>query len=264
MSSVYKDTIAGRPVQGSVNPTTGQVYVWDDVDGRWEPGSVSSYGSVTIEDGTQRVSFWDWFEVLWEIGSSVSTGYEQAGSTGENAFATGDATTGKRYVRTSNSTVTGDRSGLRTAVTNPRLIRSAENPNFKILVLLGVAPVGGTQDAYCGLRLNETTGLQDGIYFRATDAGNWFLVCRNSGVESTVDMSVAPSSTLKLLEFKITSDGASVQGYVNGVSTGAAITTNIPTALLIPMFFVDNRAATVTTAFEIRAYGWGWETDLIA
>ncbi len=67
----------------------------------------------------------------------------------------------------------------------------------------------------------------------ATVKGNWTLVCRNAGTETTVDLGVTAGTAKQLLEFRITNNGAKVQAYVNGTPTGAAITTNIPTGLLI-------------------------------
>ena len=63
-------------------------------------------------------------------------------------------------------------------------------------------------------------------------------------------------ATPLLLEFRITGDGASVQGYVNNVATGAAITTNIPTNTLVCAGSVVC-TVNITTAGEVSLHGWG-------
>lgn len=228
-------------------------------DATWAEAPASGYDAITSNAATQRTSFWDNFDALGPYFSSYAYPYDFNATTPWTTAA--NATSGRTEAQVTTNTTTGSRGGIQaSSVFKPR---AAENWHFKVLLYQSVAPAGGTQDVYAGFRSGNSTGLQDGIYFRATNAGNWFLVCRSGGVESTVDMGVAPSSTLLLLEFRISGDGASVQGYLNGTLTGSAITTNIPTATLNPMILTDNRAAGVATARIMKARGWGWKGDLI-
>lgn len=217
------------------------------------------FDAIQSAAATQRTAFWDDFDGAYGYAGDPWR-YAWSGTTPWTTAA--NSTTGRTELSIGTTTTTGAVGGISAnTVFKPR---SAENWHFKSLTFQVTAPVGGTQDVYTGFRNNNSTGLQDGIYFRATDAGNWFLVCRSGGVESTADMGVAPSSTLVLLEFRISGDGASVQGYVNGTLTGSAISTNIPTGTLQVVTMTDNRAATVTTARSMRLRGWGWKGDLIA
>ena len=82
-----------------------------------------------------------------------------------------------------------------------------------------------------GLR-NVTVALDttDGIYFRVDSgagAANIFGVVRKDGSETIIDLGVNGSSELTLA-FRKHRD--SVQFYVNGVETGAAVTADIPVA----------------------------------
>ncbi len=74
----------------------------------------------------------------------------------------------------------------------------------------------------------------DGIFWRythGTNSGFWQLVCRNNGSESVINTTVAPVTTgFQKLEITVNAAGTSVSGAIDGVSVGAPITTNIPTA----------------------------------
>jgi hypothetical protein len=213
---------------------------------------------------SQRSPFWDGFDTA-AGGVSSNPRYANVGTAGT---FTANGTTGRTHWVAAAVTTTGGFSGLRT-VASTFTPRSAENWQFKAIVLrsqAGVVDATGVIDLYAGFRANFTSGLQDGIYFRSTQTtsgtGNWFLVCRSGGSESTVDMGIAPSATPKLLEFRITGGGASVQGYVDGVLTGAAIATNIPSGLQNVTLLVNNRTANVTTGAIIEGLGIGWKGDL--
>ena len=145
-------------------------------------------------------------------------------------------------------------------------VRAAEDPQFKCFVQAVTTPVGGTVVYYFGFRLNATTGAQDGIYIRVTNNGNFFLVCRNAGVETTSNLLEGVTSTLKELEVRVSSAGTSVRAFINGVAAGSAITTNIPTAILTVVgVMIDNEAVTVTTCAVLDLYwGLGVKVDIIA
>lgn len=205
-------------------------------------------------------TYWDGFE-----GRAVSTftdRYASAATAG--AIGTDDATglsTGHPRWLSADVTAVGIASGMEFG---PSLVCVASDDwSFKALMRQRTAPVGGTVDYYVGFRDASTSGLTDGIYFRSTNAANWFLICRSAGVETTVNMGAAPGATRQLLEFRITGDGTSVQGYLNNLLTGSAITTNIPTGFISGrrvVCYVDNRAATVTTSARLELWGWGLQS----
>lgn len=218
----------------------------------------SNFKTVVLNTAAQSLEFWDNFD-----GYTGLAGQNRYVANSVNPQFIVDATTGRSKYRSSETSLTvGFKAELVANLTfTPR---AAENWAFKVLIGEVTAPVGGTVDVYAGFRADLTTGQSDGIYFRSSNSGNWFLVCRSAGVETTVDMGVSFSATVLLLEFRISSDGASVQGYLNGTLTGAAITTNIPAGLMRVTVSKDNRVATVTTAVVFDVLGWGWKGDMIA
>ena len=228
--------------------------------------SIAPYDLVTSASSRQRVSHWDDFDGRNETASGTTTAcppwYIISNGGGVTTDFVAHAVTGRTCYRINTGAGAGAVSYL--AARSTFTPRSAENPWFKALLDQLTAPVGGTQDYYAGFRSGAASGLSDGIYFRSTNAGNWFLVCRSAGIETTVDMGVAPSTTLILVELRVSHDGAKVQGFLDSVPVSAAITTNIPTGLLNPIIMHDNRAATVTTAGQIRCFGIGWKMDPVA
>lgn len=218
------------------------------------------YQSVVTAAATQRLAYWlsdDLQQTCYLLGGNVAVTRQGQ-----------DATTGRDFFRTGSTTTAGQTSyielGQDTNGFQFRTMRAAENIHFKALVRQQTAPVGGTVDYYAGFRLDAVSGQSDGIYLRSTNAGNWTLVCRNIGVETTSSLGTAPSGTLLLLEIQVSADGTSVRGYLNGTAQGSAITTNIPTGLLKPMIMMDNRAGVVTTSGVIDCYGFGWIADAVA
>ena len=212
---------------------------------------------------TQRVGFLDDFSGL--TGAATTDRYRLVGS----AEFANDGTHGRTYLTTFTETVAGNssfgvRNGDGAAPSTGMKGRAAENPSMKFLLREWTAPVGGTQDYLLGLVEGDPAGasLLDGIYFRATvPSGNWFLVCRDAGVESTVDMGIAPTTSYILLEFRVSDNGTIVSGYYNNTLIGS-ITTNIPTNILTgPYVAHHNRAATVTTAGRIACFVLGVMSD---
>ena len=229
---------------------------------------VSEYGSIVSPKAKQRIGHWEDFSGFagTTSGGVVNVNrYRIFSSTALTAFVM-DTTTGKTYFITGNQTAVLGNSGIFVGDGNVNLkLRAAENPWMKFLLSQNTAPVGGTQEAVAGLWNDVVTidaTMDDGIYFSSTNGGNWFLVCRSTTTTS-VDLGIAPSSTLILLEFRVSNDGGKVQAYYNNAAVGAAITSNIPTGLLFPTVLHYNRVLTVTTAEIIRCYGFGWQQDLL-
>lgn len=233
---------------------------------------LSEYDRIKSPLAAQKLSFWDAFnlDAFAATNTRNANGYTVTGSGGTNTIAIqGDATTGHNNALTAPSTTLAHVISLvwGEAGADRPSVRAAENPWFKTLLRQQTAPVGGTQDDYSGFigtnAAGLVTGLQDGIYFRRTGTGNWFLVCRST-TETTLDMGVAATSTMILLEFRGRNDGGQVDGYYNGQFVGS-IRATIPTALfLIAPIHHDNRAGVVTTAGQMRCFGWGFKRDAVA
>lgn len=88
----------------------------------------------------------------------------------------------------------------------------------------------------------------NGIYFQllggATPDTNWHLVTANAGARTRRDTGIAYSTGGWIrLGFKVNAAGTSVQAYVNGVSAGAPITTDIPTSAIGPILKNDALAS---------------------
>lgn len=211
-----------------------------------------------------QFSFYD--EFITGISSTAVINYKYNFSPGGSA--SGVDSNGQTYIILGGSTTALAVLYLATIVAvggSNFSFKNTQNPSFKGVINQAQASSGGTVESILGLLIKSaytTTGQQDGIHFRSVNNANWFLVSRSGGTETTVDMGIAPSTTIICLEFVVSSSGTSIQGYVNGVSTGVAITTNIPTALLIPVCRVNNRAATVTTTVNLSLYAWAWKGTL--
>ena len=100
-------------------------------------------------------------------------------------------------------------------LTNNRSIVMARNPNSDANLdrLIGYASVVG-----------DVTP-NDGVMFRAVGAGNWFAVCREGGVETVVDTTLAPDATNRKFEIRQVIDEA-VVFLIDGV-VRAQINTNV-------------------------------------
>jgi len=70
-----------------------------------------------------------------------------------------------------------------------------------------------------------TVDPANGIFVRGAAAGNYFAVCRAGGVETTLDLGIAPSVAFRVFKFAITA--AAVTVFVDGVQKGV-IAANIP------------------------------------
>jgi len=96
---------------------------------------------------------------------------------------------------------------------------------------------GGVQGVtHIGLHDAPNSAVEpvDGCYFRSTDGGNWFAVCRSNNVETAVDTGIAPVlDTYLFHRVTVNSAGTSVDLKIYD-ATGTqidtrTITTNIPT-----------------------------------
>jgi hypothetical protein len=205
-------------------------------------------------------AFWDNFDTINPAGVSTANPYNYtwaASGTGSGVSAGGDSTDGGAIMQVIAGTANGNYSTM--YANNVRLLNT-KLLAFAARVRLNEVPSGGAIESSVGAMLSpNSSGQVDGIYFRTVSGGNWFFVCRSGGSETTRDLGVAPAAgTYFFLEFRISGSGTSVQAYLNGAATGAAITTNIPTAALIPAMRDNCRGAGATARASLRNYGWGW------
>lgn len=88
----------------------------------------------------------------------------------------------------------------------------------------------------------------NGVYFEYVGGDtNWFLTANNGGTKTRRDTTFAVVNT-NWVHLKMTKTGASIQANINGSDLGAAITTNIPTAVLNPVFKADSDATELQVA----------------
>jgi hypothetical protein len=108
---------------------------------------------------------------------------------------------------------------------------------------------------YAGLGVGDTGSAYNGIYFSYNDnvnSGNWVCTCEASGVTTTINTTVAPStSSFFNLGFTVNASATSVEFFINTVSQGT-ITTHIPTgttnADLDPTLSIVQSAGTIAAS----------------
>lgn len=80
-----------------------------------------------------------------------------------------------------------------------------------------------------------------GMYFRATDTGNWYAVT-NGGSETATDTGVAQATAFKRFEIRTNSTGTSTTFYIDGTLV-ATHTTNLPSTALKAVFYIKTTAS---------------------
>lgn len=231
-------------------------------------GASTPYDSATI-GGIQHTLGGDFQGRVATINSSERYVSIATGTPPGTPVFSANATNGFTQVALGNGTATqGDVQGIRFSSTfTPR---SAEDWRFKAFInqstAFAIATNGDEIDVEVGLLSSVATGAQDGIFLRykvtraggVNTTGNWFAVARSAGTETTRDLGAPPSATTQLPEFVISSAGTSIQGYLDNILTGAAITTNIPSGLLIPVCRVDYRTVGggATPAGTVNLLDW--------
>lgn len=122
---------------------------------------------------------------------------------------------------------------------------------------------GAADRFFVSLGLGDTTNdtsATNGVYFFYQDnvnSGNWRAVCVSGGVATNLNSSIAADTSFHRFLIDINAAGTSVSFSIDGVSLGAAITTNIPTTTL--MYFqarnVNQGASTgATKALSIDTF----------
>jgi hypothetical protein len=113
--------------------------------------------------------------------------------------------------------------------------------NF-VLNLITLSTIGNRYTVYFGLTNNSSSVVgvpSEGVYFTYNDninSGNWVRNCTAGGITTSVNTSIAATTSYVNLGMVINAAGTSVSFTINGVSAGSAIVTNIPTASINPVF----------------------------
>ena len=117
-----------------------------------------------------------------------------------------------------------------------------------------ISPLSNGTDRYI-LRIGfgDTAGadLVNGAYVEYSDninSGNWVYKTASSSVRTTVNSTTSVTSGWHNVQVNVNAVGTSIAFLIDGVSLGAAITTNIPTAPLTPFVDVVHDAGTIAVA----------------
>ncbi len=120
---------------------------------------------------------------------------------------------------------------------------------FKINTL---SAVGSRYVLRLGMGVGKAaTDQTDGVYFEYSDninSGNWNYKTANASTRTTTNSSTAVTTGWHHAQFVVNAAASSISFTMDGVSLGAAITTNIPTASIVPfvqMGYVSGSATTV-------------------
>lgn len=118
--------------------------------------------------------------------------------------------------------------------------------NWKATFIFSTSHVDGNTIARVGLVIGGTaTQPTNGIYFeRLAGENNWFAVCRSGGVQTRVAIEAATTAFIRgeIRRVSATKIGFSIGVHNNGAED-VQISTNVPTAQLIPMYMVRNVTA---------------------
>ena len=104
---------------------------------------------------------------------------------------------------------------------------------------------------YFGLASGTNVGVPGaGIYFEP-GATNWFLTA-SDGVTSSSDTGIAiADNAWTKFRWTLNAAATSVQASINGVDVGSAITTNIPSSAISPVFLGEGISGTVINTLDI-------------
>lgn len=205
--------------------TENQVVTWNGT--AWAPATPSG-GSGGAPAQTQKYVNLEHFEyaltpremVLATASGGSVGGASVTGTVGVVNITTGTTATANAHAtwRLTNSSSANDLSAV-SAATYSTLVRG-----------LNLGDGTTTGFVFCGIaRLSATPGSDptNGVYFRATDGGNWYAVTRASNTETATDTGVSQSTSLwRRLTAKYTASSCTF--FIDG-SLVATHTTNIPT-----------------------------------
>jgi hypothetical protein len=168
------------------------------------------------------------------------------------------------------STTAGARSGISGTNTSMRVGTVRIGMGFRVAP--AITRADGTNLTSIRLGLYSAGGAGDpttGTYLRSVNGGNWFLVCRNGGVETAVDTGVALAAlgVFQELYLECNAAGTQVRAFI-GQALVATITTNVPASAtsMIPYVSIQrDQAAATNTAMDLDwvALGLEYAADLL-
>jgi len=110
---------------------------------------------------------------------------------------------------------------------------------------------------YIGMTDDQTgVPIINGVYFSYSDdvnGGNWVLNCTSASVTSSVNSAIAATTGYHNYQIVINAAATSVSFFIDGVSAGASIVANIPTAVISP-YFLSSRTSGALPATEIDLF----------
>jgi len=208
--------------------TTNQVATWNG--SAWAPATPSG------GPGSSALAETNTFEHVEHFLLGVSLGPQRLIQSTLNGGNIGNATVSNRPGVVNISTGASATSG---AYLSWRMSNSASISDFGAVS----SAVYTTEMLGFNLGNSTTTGIvamglarfvagdaTDGVYFRATDDGNWYAVTRNNSTETATDTGVAQDATT-WHRFTCRYTSSSCTFYIDG-TLKATHTTNIPTASL--------------------------------
>ncbi len=202
--------------------------VYDALAARWRTLSPFDYCSDYVLAAQFRHG------VAGATGTGTSGDYFVKANSGGSGVGLGGGPWGQSGISTSSS-ATGRGS---IGASSNAMVRSTSSTYLRFAATLSVDVLSDGTNTYnlrCGW-MDNSNPLGDptnGVFFRCTDAvnsGNWQLVCRKSGSETSLNTNVGPvtsGSPAQSLIIAISPNGAAAEGYIDGVSIGV-ITTNVP------------------------------------
>ena len=156
---------------------------------------------------------------------------------------------GSASINFSPGTATAAHPGVRSLITNGAFASSSMNlgPQYTcgggrtiIQWIAKLNTLSSATDRYdVQLGLGDTTNdtaSTNGVFFFYQDnvnSGNWRAVCVSGGVATNLNSTIAADTNFHHFTIDINAAGTSVSFAIDGVSLGAAITTNIPTTTLM-------------------------------
>ena len=98
----------------------------------------------------------------------------------------------------------------------------------------------------------SSAAITDGVFFEIQDGDtNWHIVSASAASITRRDTGIAfVSGTWVKMRFVVNAAKTSIQAFMDGVSVGAPITTNIPSVTVSPTYKTDSKSGGLATPFQ--------------
>lgn len=215
--------------------------------------AISTQGGILMSDGANP------YYELPNVGETYFERFTSGITVPGGEFASFGTVTRGSGDATHNGVIVGTSTGADQVVACSQTAFTFGGGAFVCEMMINVSAVSDGTDTFtirAGYGDSVTTEFTDGVFFRYTDSvnsGNWQGVCRAAGVESVVNGGVAFAAGWKRLRFTVNAAGTSASFSVDGVSLGAAVTTNIPltTQVCGRTIMMDRTAGTTSRTISI-------------